>query len=439
MPSYLLAETGHAAELAERTIVVGSEAGVDIPIRADLGVAPRHYEITPWGGTFQVRSLDLQWPLWVNEAQVQVAVLKDGDVITAGALRLAYRYVEPSPAAVAMPAPPPMQSIDSSTNHAAYSDQETPSEEDAPTIGARLPGRMALPDDADEMEGFSESTKQRRRAEKLMSQSLQRTQKRMNELKEEQNYNRAFQVAIVAVILGCVAFLYASGLGWKFYVPVLGGIGYGIGWLVRISGKGIDRQFGQLACAAGVASVLLANVVSWQGEMESYKTAQAETAEPEEEEYASEAPEEKAERLRREENTRRQDEERERLMEAEHQAMMERLMKENPGVFADAGRRDYSDDDEEVDEAFDEEDESEEDEYSDSMDAGIKAFALGWLFFGPRSLVAYFLIGGAAWRSAFRHLSNEEASDLHLGTSVRTNQSHLSVQERVRQGMNQSH
>ncbi|MBL9131220.1 MAG: hypothetical protein JNG86_08480, partial [Verrucomicrobiaceae bacterium] len=315
---------------------------------------------------------------------------------------------------------------------------ESPAD-DAPRIGARLPGRMELPEDADTMEGFSESTKQRRRAEKLMKESLQRTQQRLEHLKVEQNFSLAVVVALVAVALGCVAFIYASRWTWKLYLVALAAIGYGIGWLIRISGKGIDRRFGYLAGIAGVASVLLANTVAWHGGMESHLGEESEAAEADSAEYAQESPEEKAARLRREEISREQEENRQKLYEAEFRETMRQQIKDHPELYEpdaleklDQSLAEAAEDEKEYDAEL-----AAEDKEGSPVDTTIHAIGLTLLFFGPRSIVAYFIIGGAAWRAAFRHLSNKEASDLHRGSVERSpDTSHLTLRERVQQGMN---
>jgi hypothetical protein len=101
-------------------VVVGSDPSAQVPVRADLGIAARHYQIQPdpaQNGHWVV-SLLPEHPVLVNGQPVPHALLRDGDVITAGELHLMYRAAvaeAPVMAAtmpMAMPAmpsmPPPM-------------------------------------------------------------------------------------------------------------------------------------------------------------------------------------------------------------------------------------------------------------------------------------------------------------------------------------------
>ena len=66
--------------------------------------------------------------------------------------------------------------------------------------------------------------------------------------------------------------------------------------------------------------------------------------------------------------------------------------------------------------------------------SGANLFAILWLLFNPKSLVRYFINGGAAYRAAFRYLSNAEASNLHLGGQRAEDLSGLSLRERIKLG-----
>jgi len=98
MPAFLVAETGHSMPLPADAVVVGSDPQAHVPIRADLGLAPHHYELRPIPGQgHQVVSLRSQCPVMVNDQPVPSAVLMDGDVITAGGLRLMYHHPSSPP------------------------------------------------------------------------------------------------------------------------------------------------------------------------------------------------------------------------------------------------------------------------------------------------------------------------------------------------------
>lgn len=106
MPASLVAETGHAMPLTGHSVIVGSDPQAHVPVRADLGLAARHYELRllPDGG-HQVVALEPMAPVLLNGQRVGNAELADGDVITAGALRLTYRAAPRPTFAAAVPKP----------------------------------------------------------------------------------------------------------------------------------------------------------------------------------------------------------------------------------------------------------------------------------------------------------------------------------------------
>ena len=83
MSALLLAQTGHSLPLPPDPVVVGSDPSAQVPVRADLGIAARHYQIQPdpaQNGHWVV-SLLPEHPVLVNGQPVPHALLRDGDVI----------------------------------------------------------------------------------------------------------------------------------------------------------------------------------------------------------------------------------------------------------------------------------------------------------------------------------------------------------------------
>ncbi len=81
---------------------VGSDPAVQIPVRAGLGLLPRHFAIAPLEDGWHLGAYEGA-AVWVNGQLVQVTALRDGDRIVAGQLELTYRdksemgMVEPMP------------------------------------------------------------------------------------------------------------------------------------------------------------------------------------------------------------------------------------------------------------------------------------------------------------------------------------------------------
>lgn len=438
MPAALVAETGHAVALTDGVVVVGSGAGVQIPIRADLGVGPRHFDLTPCGGgSYRLRSLADEWAVQVNGAPVFTAVLLDGDVITAGALHLTFRrdpdavrdappepaLVKTAPQVIAepalsatmtltrpMPAKKPIE-LGLGTGAAA-------AEDDAPRPHAAWTAKPPPAADIEHLEGFSEKSKQRFRTQKLMQENQERTQRHLERMKDEQDFNHAFAAALVAVALGAVVYYLVAWLPWKFFLPVAGAIGLVIGWFVRISGKGIEPRFGHLAAAAGLCTVCVANFCTYQWGASSAESAATAVAMAEKASYAGASVAKDVIALVSEdlESKRR---------EMERPALFDPTQLDPPDRHAPVATS----------------------QESPALQLAVRSTgepappttateALLALFLSPRSLVACLLVSGTAWRSAFRRLSDREASDLHRTVTERAPEDqNLPLRERIRLGM----
>ena len=102
MPRFLVATTGHSVPLSGGETYVGTDPTVQIPVRADMGLLPRHFVIAPSAGGWQLAAFDGAMVL-VNGLQVRNTEIHDGDQIVAGQLALTYRDEQEAAMAKAMP------------------------------------------------------------------------------------------------------------------------------------------------------------------------------------------------------------------------------------------------------------------------------------------------------------------------------------------------
>lgn len=82
-------------------ICVGSDPSVQIPVRADLGLLPRHFAVAQREGGWYIGAY-AGAALWVNGRQVSMTELHDGDHIVAGQLELTYWDEQPAVTAAAL-------------------------------------------------------------------------------------------------------------------------------------------------------------------------------------------------------------------------------------------------------------------------------------------------------------------------------------------------
>ena len=451
MSAFLLAQTGHSLPLPPDPVVVGSDPSAQVPVRADLGIAARHYQIQPDPGQngHWVVSLLPEQPVQVNGQPVPHAFLRDGDVITAGALHLMYRaaVVEaPVMAAtmpMAMPAMPPPQETPA-----------PPPEMDAPRSGYRIPGAPATGTVLEEnLEHLSESARQKILRERMMKESMSRTQQQLDALKVEQNFGRACLGALLVIVVGSFLYLRLDHMSIKLWLPGTALLGQFLGWIIRRKGKGQERRFGLLAGVTAMLCVSAAGLLDYRAAEAKY---QAESEMAEEGEYSQETPEEREQRLAEEVEERAADERVQAMHEAAAKAAEDRLRRKHPELFrehdeavaaaeaeaAEDGTMSEEGEEELAEDALSEEElelteeqmrEAEElaNQIGETVEAGLNILLFAWILFNPKALIAYFIIGGAAYRAAFRYLSSEEASRLHLGGERQQDMSGKSLKERM--------
>ncbi|MFM2141765.1 MAG: hypothetical protein RLZZ476_309 [Verrucomicrobiota bacterium] len=463
MSAFLLAQTGHSLPLPPDPVVVGSDPSAQVPVRADLGIAARHYQIQsdPGQNGHWVVSLLPEHPVQVNGQPVPHALLRDGDVITAGALHLMYRAAVAEapvmaatmpmamPAMPSMPPPPPPMPPPPPQEPSA-----PPAEMDAPRSGYRIPGAPAPGTALEEnLDYLSEGARQKILRERMMKESMARTQQQFDALKVEQNFGRACLGALLVLAVGSFLYLRLDHMSIKLWLPGTALLGQFLGWIIRRTGKGQERRFGLLAGAAAMLCVSAAGLLDYRAAEAKY---QAESQVAEEGEYSQETPEEREQRLAEEEEERAEEERVEALHEAAAKASEARLRRIHPELFreydeaaaaaeaeaAEDGTMSEEGEEELTEDALSKEEpelteeqmrEAEElaTQIGETVEAGLNILLFAWILFNPKALIAYFIIGGAAYRAAFRYLSSEEASRLHLGGERQQDMSGKSLKERM--------
>ncbi|MBK8039876.1 MAG: hypothetical protein IPK22_22495 [Verrucomicrobiaceae bacterium] len=370
MPAYLYAPSGHCCELPPRPAVVGTDPQCDIPLVGVEGVTARHCELRPSPHGLELHKLDSAAFLRVNGAPVTGTLVNDGDVISIGSLSLTLSL--PQEAAAAQ----------------------------------REAGQR------EEMEGFSEAEKKKRRAQMLMEDNWRRTQERYEEFRRKQSFPLAIVGAVFGLVVSAIGFSLTSMTSWRAYFFLIIAVGFVVGWIIRLTGRGVERRFGVLAVIA-----MVLGVVGTTG-YESYMYMVHGQL------YTHEAVELSAEEKAMIEETKRENAQRAALIAAEAAEMdkigRRKLAEDDPFNILDAKRNeDLRTRDEILAEAA-----------KPTPEMHLMGFLLRLI--SPKNLAAYILAGIAAYRASFRYLSNVEASELHRTPPVVSNESRAkSLRERL--------
>ena len=238
MTAYLIAESGHGVPLTADAIVVGSDPTVQVPMRPETRLAPRHFELRPaFHGGHEVVSLADGDPVQVNGTPVHRGFLRDGDLLTAGRTILQYRLIAGDPGLPQMP--PSSRKGVPHVPHVPHAPEET-------SAGERLAA-------ADEVENVS----RKRRMEELMHDSQLRTLRHLQSLRGEQRLFFALGGVLIAVAMG--AALWCQAAWWAWYVQIAAALPIGLlaGWIVRKAGRGVTALYRALGALAGFSAVLI--------------------------------------------------------------------------------------------------------------------------------------------------------------------------------------
>lgn len=358
MPAYLVAPSGHRCELPLPSTVLGSDPYCEVPLVGQDGVAPRHCELRQSPHGMEVIRLDPAAVLLVNGAPVRHTLAKHGDVIALGPLQLQLRMPE-----------------------------------------------MAANEES--MEGLSEAAQAKLRSQRLMEENWRRTQERYAEIRRKQSFPLALVGALFGVAVAAVGFRFVSPTPYRAYVFLIIAVGFAVGWIIRLTGRGVDRRFGWLAVLTAITGV----IGSTAFDRATYINP---STQGEEQPYSTESPEEFTARKARAAQTKRENEHRAALIAAEAADMDKRgrrkLSEDSPFLVLDTKTNE--------DMRFRDEIVAKASEPTASTHLTIFFLAL----IGPKHLLAYALAGIAAYRSSFRFLSNVEASNLHRGAPAAPNE-----------------
>jgi hypothetical protein len=401
MPACLIAESGHAAALDQRAVRVGSDAQADIPILGGLGLAPLHYEILPNEHGYWIRGLNQDFPLLINGRQVEVALLQNEDVISAGALQLMFRHES----GMSPPLPVIEQVPTTQPNYAALPEFAQPNEAPPDPVSSYRPPVLSSTHEDDGDERFSTMSESERRIGRLMEEAEARTAKHLELLKKEQNFGGAVMAALVTLAASIFAYSTVCNFRWKLFLLGILALGYAIGWVVKVVGKGQDKCFGQLAGGTALAAILLVNFLAVSGlfQMTEEVTEPVEITAADESDYNSQSVPEEEEDAYDGSGWAS-------AVNAEDFAEQGRLAAlQATGAASEAGRLAMF----EPAPGYTADEEMDEEISSDSTVTVVQTVGFFWIMFGPKSLVAYFLMTAAAYRAAFRSLSSHEASILH--------------------------
>lgn len=248
MAYFLVASSGHAALLAARMTFVGSDPQVEIPIRADLGLAPRHFVIVEQSMGHCVQSLAQGVPVTVNGMPVQFQELRVGDWIQAGQVALCYQSDTP---VSTEPAPPPTPLDDPNVPALA-----SPSRDGEVRTGYRRP-ESPRPLDLDQ-EGAATPIAALPNLGKAMVVT-DRARAYVAEQKASQCMSGAVVAGVIAAIAISFVWAISTILPTIFFMAVVSGLGYAIGCAVRMGGKGFDLKFGYTGALCALLAGLLAN------------------------------------------------------------------------------------------------------------------------------------------------------------------------------------
>jgi hypothetical protein len=91
--------SGHSLELPCQRTTFGTAPDNHIPMAEGFGLCPRHFQVTPVPGGTVLMDMTGQQATLLNNSPVSQAMLKNGDIVTAGKLSLRYECI---------PVPPPL-------------------------------------------------------------------------------------------------------------------------------------------------------------------------------------------------------------------------------------------------------------------------------------------------------------------------------------------
>lgn len=396
MAYFLVAASGHAAPLASRTTFVGSDPQVDIPIRADFGLAPRHFVVVQQDNGHCVQSLASGAPVTVNGVPVQFQELRVGDWIQAGQIALCYQSDTPvAPPAPAEPVMPMQQASMLPPGYHVSEPPPPPVESDEPrSSGYRRPESPRPLDMDAEEEAPRSSIPGLKNLQRSMAVT-DRARIYVEEQKAQQSMGGAVFTGVLAA--GAISFLWSAStiLPTIFFMAVVGGFGYMVGTAVKWGGKGFDLKFGYTGALCALLCGMAANY-----ERMSVADMVMAAAEEQAANWDEEEEEEDPAILR---NRR-----------AELEVANENLKSALTDLGIDPDSPEFAN------ARYEDEGDEEDVKLTSAQIRKQQESSVSWIvvllyLFGPKSIVSYVIAMGAAYKASFRTLTAEEAARMQFG------------------------
>ena len=383
MAYFLVAPSGHAAELPHRPLCVGTDPAADIPILANVGLAPRHFVLVPQDRGFRLQSLTPEAVVKVNGTTVMNHELRVGDLIEAGLL--AFRFQADPNAITEPPAPPPPPDVEPVEPPAGLTPPPLPpefppplpaqqveaSEPAEPRRGFRRP-ESPRPLILDEDSSQAPSLPGVPNLDRAMA-AAERAKAYIEEQKADQNMGGAIVIGAITAIAVSFVWSMVNFLPWLFFFAVVSGLGFVVGSAVRAAGKGFELRFGYAGALLALSAGLMANY--WRASDFSADTA----------------PEPKSGKVE---------------IYGADEATNESFR---------ASLTDLGIDPESPEFEADEEDEADGAISDPSSSEGPSKLLFALLMFGPRALISYAVAMGAAYKASFRTLTADEAARMQFG------------------------
>jgi hypothetical protein len=253
MSVYLVSQSGHKAALSEGAVRVGCDVRAELQINPELGLARLHYEILPVAHGYLIRKLDTHLPLLVNGREITTAVLKHGDVVSAGKLHLTFQKESDQAATAANP-----------NEKAAIAKTSLLF---APTSKPLAGELFSLNiDGSDSMHDVDPKKNNLGIPEPDLLQPYKAPEySRLDLLKEAQNFRAAFVASCFSLIFGIFIYSSLCSLPWPYFLITVSALGYAIGWIIKCIGSGLETRFGYLASGTTMATVVMVNLLAQGG------------------------------------------------------------------------------------------------------------------------------------------------------------------------------
>jgi hypothetical protein len=300
MSYFLLAPGGHTLPLNTQSMVVGSDAGADLPIPAEFELAGRHFLLQQTEEGYGVELLEPTSILAINGLPVRKSKLTPGDVIHAGKLELTYstdvslqvQAPEPPPdvtpsSSYRMPMPPDLPEISADpvaemSTAALAMPPPIPQPPDLPAVDA-APEKSEAPRGIYRIPTVKEEPAEKTQAESnglagveakkglgsvhKIADAEQWRKQHLSELESQQDLPQGLFMGLLVGIAIAVPFAYVADipllnilsgkLRLMVFWALFGGMGFLVGKAVRKFGHGMTSKFDYASAVCALLVALL--------------------------------------------------------------------------------------------------------------------------------------------------------------------------------------